>query len=342
VTVLKMGAARDDGARDALGVIERQVRHLVRLVDDLLNLSRISRGQFELQTALLDLADCIRDAVVQARPSIEANAQRLELDLPEQPLRVHGDRERLTQILTNLLVNAARYTDDNGRIDVAAERAGGRVMVRVRDTGIGIAAEDLPRLFEPFTRLDAAMHRHEGGLGLGLTLARQLAQLHDGTLEAHSDGPGRGSEFTLSLPLRNAVETEQLEAAPAPATGTIAARRILIAEDDPAVGESLAMLLEGLGQEVRLVSRGSEVEAAVEAFRPVLVILDINLPEVSGDELARRLRGSHGPDALQIVALSGFSQETAEPSDLESFDRYLLKPAALDRIKALLTESLGG
>jgi two-component system CheB/CheR fusion protein len=338
VDVLRMGGASEDHLRQSVAVIDRQVRHLVRLVDDLLSLSRISRGQMKLRTVPMDARESIRDAVAQARPVNEAGDARLDLDLPGEPLPVEGDRERLTQILTNLLVNAYRYTGKGGTVTLSAELAGDRVLVRVRDTGIGIAAEDLPRLFEPFTRLESARRRDGSGLGLGLALARQLATLHGGTLEARSDGPGRGSEFTLGLPLLSGDSIRPVDTAPAAPSAGTPRRRVLVAEDDPAVGEALVMLLESLGQDVRLVPRGGEVEATVEAFRPSLLILDLGLPDIGGHEIARRLRESHGPQALRIVALTGYSKDALEPSDLAGFDRYLMKPATLEQLKTLLRE----
>ena len=336
IATLQMGSTSEDTVRQSVSVIERQLRHLVRLVDDLLNLSRISRGQVELRSMPMDLAESIRDAVAQARSAIDAGVGHFDLDLPQAPLPVEGDRERLTQILTNLLVNAARYAGKDGTVALSAELAGDRILVRVRDTGIGIATADLPRLFEPFTRLATARDRDEGGLGLGLALARQLAELHGGTLEVHSDGPGQGSEFTLGLPLLSGGSAGSVEAAPKHAASSeLPRRRILVAEDDPAVGEAMVMLLERMGQDVRLLTRGAEVPAAVESFRPKLVLLDIGLPDVGGDEVARRLRERHG-QAFRIVALTGYAQETAEPSQLTGFDRYLLKPATVEQIETLL------
>jgi len=338
VEVLRIGGACEERLRQSVAVIDRQVRHLVRLVDDLLSLSRISRGQMELRAAPMDARESIRDAVAQARPAIEAGDARLDLDLPGEPLPVEGDRERLTQILTNLLVNACRYTGKGGTVTLSAELAGDRVLVRVRDTGIGIAAEDLPRLFEPFTRLESARQHNSGGLGLGLALARQLATLHGGTLEARSDGPGRGSEFTLALPRLSGDRIRPVDTGPAAPSASIPRRRILVAEDDPAVGEALVMLLESLGQEVHLTSRGGEVQDAVEAFRPSLLILDIGLPDIGGHEIARRLRELQGRQALRIVALTGYSKEAVEPSVLSAFDQYLMKPVNLEQLKTLLRE----
>ena len=340
VAVLRMSDASPELTGQAVEVIEHQVRHVVRLVDDLLSLSRISRGQLELRRLPMDLTDSIRDAVVQARSAIDAGGEHLEMDLPDKLLPVDGDRERLTQILSNLLVNAAHYTGDGGTIGLSAEAAGDRVLVRVRDSGIGIAADDLPRLFEPFTRLGGGVTRHDGGLGLGLALARQLAELHGGTLEARSDGPGCGSEFTLTLPLLADGGAGAVDPAPEHRAAQIPRRRVLVADDDPAVGQALAMLLEQLGQDVSLVTRGSEVLEAVDSFEPTLVILDIGLPDIDGSVVARRLRESHGSEAFSIVALTGYGRETAAPFGLEHFDRYLLKPASVEQIKALLVENL--
>ncbi|WP_295886214.1 chemotaxis protein CheB [uncultured Thiohalocapsa sp.] len=336
VEVLRMEQPSAERVAQSVEIIGRQTRHLTRLVDDLLSLSRIRRGKLALRKLPMDLTESIHDAAAQAQPAIAAKGQHLELDLPDAPLPVAGDRERLTQILSNLLMNAAHYSDAGGRIALSAQTAGDRVRVQVRDNGIGIAAEDLPRLFEPFTRFGGAAEHHQDGLGLGLALARQLADLHGGTLTAQSDGPGQGSELTLTLPLDAGGDAADA-AAQAPA-GPIPPRRVLVVDDDPAVGPTLVMLLEHLGQTVRLLTRGGEVPEAVAAFAPALVILDIGLPDMDGHEVARRLRDAHGPDAFSIVALSGYGQDAAASTERADFDQYLLKPATAERIKQLLTQ----
>lgn len=337
IETLRLEKSLAEPVAQSTEVIGRQVQHLMRLVDDLLNLSRISRGKVELRRRPMDLTESIRDAVAQAQSAIQTGLQQLALELPETPLMVDGDRERLTQILSNLLVNAAHYTGHGGTITLSAATAGDRVRVRVRDTGIGIAAEDLPRVFEPFTRLAEARACHHGGLGLGLALSRQLAELHGGTLVAHSEGQGRGSELTLSLPPLAGDGTGAVDPKP-PRVAQLRRRRVLVVDDQPAVGQALVRLLKLLGQDVQLVTHGGEVPAAVAAFKPALVILDIGLPDIDGDEVARRLRDAHGPDAFRLVALTGYGQGAEASAEPTPFDRYLLKPASVEQIKTLLRD----
>jgi len=338
VDALLMTELPSESVREAIGRIERQVRKQLRLVDDVLNISRINRGQIDVQRKPMDLRDSIHDAVDQVHESISQRGLRLDLALPEQPLAVSGDAERLTQILSNLLCNAVQYSDDGGAVTLSAETAEDRVRVHVRDSGVGIAPDDLPKVFEPFSRLSASKARHLGGLGLGLPLARELAELHGGSLEARSDGPGHGSEFVLELP------READQAVPAPQTRTpgtqteIPVRRILLVEDDAAVGDALRILLEQLGQTVRHATTGRDALAAVPDFEPELVLLDLNLPDISGQEVARRLRESHGAERFRLVALSGYPPDDGDPAEPALFERHLVKPATMDALKSLLLE----
>lgn len=325
--------------QQSIALISRQVKHLLRLVDDLLSLTRITHGQIELKKVPLDLADGIHRAVELVRPQLEARRHRLELNLPKRPLYTKADPERITQILANLLSNAIQYTNAGGRITVSAQRAKGTALIRVRDNGIGFTPEQLPQLFETFRRLKFATENYQSGLGLGLPLARQLAQLHGGSLEAFSAGPGQGSEFTLRLPALPPIQST--EPAQTSADGEIhsRARRILLVEDEEAVADSLATLLRLQNHEVKIVFRGGQTLEAIREFHPELVLLDIGLPDISGYEVAQRLRQEPGLETLPLVALTGYGrEEDVQQAQASGFDRHLLKPASLETLQTLLRE----
>ncbi|QBQ55812.1 chemotaxis protein CheB [Nitrosococcus wardiae] len=319
--------------------IKLQVKHLLRLVDDLLNITRISRGQIHLKKAPLNWIDSILEAVDQVRPQIEAHHHRLTLNLPERPIRMEADQERLTQIVANLLSNAAHYTPDGGEITLKLARANGEALLRVRDNGIGIALEDLPHLFEPFHRLETSTEHYRGGLGLGLALARQLTELHGGRLEAFSAGHGEGSEFTVRLPvLPEGPSVEPVPPPPDPQT-EVPVRRILLVEDNQDAAESLATLLQAQGHAVQIASRGSQTVEAVRTFHPQVVLLDIGLPDMSGYDVAQRLRQEPGLETLPLVALTGYGREKdRQQAQAAGFDGHLLKPVSLETLQALLQD----
>lgn len=337
VDLLQRVTLPPDEHRQQIDRIKRQVTHLLHLVDDLLNVTRISRGQIALKKAPLSLADSIMDAVDQVRPQIEARHHRLALNRPKQPLYVEADRERLTQIVANLLSNAAHYTEERGNITLTVERDDDQACIRVRDTGIGMTPKQLSHLFEPFRRLESAAVHHQGGLGLGLALARKLAELHGGSLEAFSAGPGQGSEFTLRLPALPEGQSVAPGPLPADHEAEVPARRVLLVEDDEAVGAAMAKLLWALGHEVRIVSRGGQALEAVRTFRPELVFLDIGLPDLSGYEVARQLRQAYGAGAFHLVALTGYGQEDLQKK-AAGFDHYLLKPVRVKELQAILRD----
>ena len=278
--------------RDAHDIIERQVENLVRLVDDLLDVGRITSGKIQLQKERIDLAAVVARAVEGARPLIDARRHTLEVNLPEVPVPVEADPVRLAQVLWNLLNNAAKYTPDGGRITLTVER-GDEAVVRVRDTGMGIAPEMLPRVFDLFTQVERTLDRAEGGLGIGLTLVRRLTEMHGGTVAAPSEGQGQGSEFVVRLPVlpdeapaagpgKPAAEERRV----APASG----RRILVVDDNRDSAESLAMLLRLFGNDVRTAQDGRLALEVAAAYRPDVVLLDIGLPGLDGLEVCRRLR----------------------------------------------------
>ncbi len=339
--VMKIKGLPDQTTRNARDVIERQVDHLSRLVDDLLDVSRITRGKITLQTARLALEAVLTSAVEASRPVIETAGHTLSVELPPDPLYLEGDLTRLSQVFGNLLVNAAKYTDRGGRIRLTARREGSDVVVSVADTGIGIPADHLPKLFEMFSQVDPALERTQGGLGIGLSLVKGLVGMHGGSVAARSEGLGRGSEFVVRLPL--AIEPPPTRRpdpeadAGAPAAGS--RRRVLVADDNIDAAESLAEMLTVMGHEVRTAHDGQAAVEAAAAFRPEVILLDIGMPRLNGYEAARRLRQLAWGGEVLLVALTGWGQEEDKRRAEEAgFDRHFTKPVAV----AALTKLLAG
>jgi PAS domain S-box-containing protein len=320
-----------------LAMIERQVDHLIRLVDDLLEVSRITRGKIDLKKEDLDLRDVLRHAVETAGPSIERGGHSLVVDLCPESLIVNGDPVRLSQVFTNLLNNAAKYTEHGGSVSLAAERRGGEAVVTVRDSGVGIPTEMLPRVFDLFTQVDRSLGRAQGGLGIGLALVRSLLQLHGGTVEAQSEGLGRGSAFIVRLPALGQFVAEIAMRDSSGQSRETPSRRVLVVDDDHDVADSLAMFLETFGAEVRVAYSGAEGVEALGAFRPELVFLDLGMPGMDGYETARRMRALPEGRDVAMVALTGWGQEQVyERARDAGFDRQLTKPAGLEAIQELL------
>lgn len=335
------GRLDDDKRARARGIMERQVEHLVRLVDDLLDLSRITRGTIELRRERVALAEVVRNAVDTVEPLIDESGHALAVDVPDESLDVHGDPVRLAQILSNLLNNAAKYTDRGGHLFVSAKRERESVEVTVSDDGRGLEPAQIPRMFEMFTRGTGSDERAQGGLGIGLALARRLAEMHGGTLSAESGGRGHGSAFVLRLPLADAASRS-----PARRTATgdpFSARRFLVVDDNPDAGESLGLVLEGLNAEVRIVLSGPAALEAIEVFAPDVVLLDIGMPEMDGYEVARRLRAGNPDSPMLIVALTGWGQSTDRRRAAEAgFDHHLTKPLELEALRRLLDAHKAG
>lgn len=332
---------RGDDAAKLLDVIERQTRRLVRLVDDLLDVARISRGRIALKREPLDLIDLARQAAEATRARIEERQHTLTLELGESPLHVEGDPVRLEQIVSNLLDNAAKYAPPGGRISLQLGRCGGDALLSVRDSGVGLAEESLEAIFEPFMQLDTPPARAGEGLGIGLTLVRRLVELHGGRIEAHSAGVGRGSEFIVRLPLLSPEPT-----APQPAASgrdrqraplPVPARRVLIVDDSPDAAESLALLLRAWEHEVAVARDGPSALTLARSFRPQIALVDIGLPGMSGYELARHLRAERARAELYLVALTGFGQQDDRArAEAAGFDLHLVKPAEADELQAVL------
>ena len=339
VAILRMTGTEGDKITPVREMMERQVNHLVRLVDDLLEVSRISRGTFTLRRERVDLRAIARNAVEASQPLMQAARHALTVSLPDEPLWVDGDPVRLAQILSNLLDNAAKYTDDGGRIALELRRSDdSQAIATVRDNGSGIAPEALPRMFAMFSRGDRTSGRGQGGLGIGLALARRLAEMHEGKLDARSEGVGMGSEFTLRLPISELhIVTASSVPAPVP---KVQRRRILVVDDNRDAGDSLAMILDALGSDVRIARDGPEAIAAFRAYEPSLVFLDIGMPRMDGYEVARTLRSLFPRHEATLVALTGWGQDKDRALAREAgFDGHLVKPAEIAALQALL-ESL--
>jgi signal transduction histidine kinase len=318
-------------------MLDRQVTHMVRLLDELLEVSRISRGVIELQRRRLELGAVVGDAIEGSRPAIDLGRHTLEVSLPPTPVCVEGDAMRLAQVLSNLLNNAARYTDPGGRIALKLSRTDGEALVEVTDSGIGIAPERMAELFTMFGQIDRRDPRSQGGLGIGLALAQRLAQMHGGRVEATSEGHGRGSRFTLHLPLAPDSPGEQTPERPGDAAPGVKPRRVLVIDDNQDAADSTAMLLGVLGVETHVAYDGEAGLAAIQAWRPDIVLLDLGMPGMDGFEVARRIRADASLARLPLVALTGWGQQQDRQRTLEAgFDRHLVKPADPQALKAML------
>jgi PAS domain S-box-containing protein len=334
VQVLKKKGTPDPEVTWAREVIERQVAQMARLLDDLLDVSRLSLHKLRLRKGRVTLASVIDSALETSRPLIDAGRHELRVTLPDEPVHLDADPVRLAQVFANLLNNAAKYTDRGGVIRLTAERGGGEVVATVKDTGIGIAAEVLPRIFETFSQATPALERAQGGLGIGLSLVRGLVELHGGSVVARSDGPGAGSEFTVRLPAAAAPRREQPPGGVAPPSP--AGCRIVAADDCRDAADSLAMLLRLMGNEVRTAGDGQEAVEVAEAFRPDVALLDIGMPRLNGYEVARRIREQPWGKDVFLVALTGWGQEEDRRRSQEAgFNSHLVKPvdpAALEQL----------
>jgi signal transduction histidine kinase/ActR/RegA family two-component response regulator len=308
-------------------VIERQVEQLVCLIDDLLDISRITRDVITLQRQPVLVGAIIARAVETARPAIDACRHELTLDLPEELLTVDGDKARLVQIIGNILHNAAKFTEPGGRISLGVRREGSSVAISVTDTGVGIPIDQVPKIFELFTQVHAKSGNYSGGLGIGLALVRRLVEMHGGTVAARSEGPGRGTEMTVRLPLLATQAALALREAPQSAAVMVDRRRILVADDNTDAVESLALLLHLAGHDVRVAHDGVETLAVGNQFEPEIVLLDLGMPKMDGYETARRLRQESWGQHAMLVALTGWGQQRDRERTAEAgFDVHLVKP----------------
>ena len=334
--VLRLRGEDHDTRDRMLGMMERQVAHTVRLVDDLLEVSRITRGNIQLHPEQVALDELVHQAVETVAPLVEQGRHELLLDLPSEPLALWADRVRLTQVLANLLNNACKYTDAGGRLHLRARRDGDWVELVLSDNGIGIPPDMLERVFELFTQVDRTLGRSQGGLGIGLALVKRLVEMHGGQVRADSDGLGRGSRFTLRLPLAPSARGGRHLAGEAQADAA-SGRRVLVVDDNADAADSLALLLRLQGHEVRTTYDGEQAYDELARWRPDLALLDIGMPGLSGHALARRVRQQAWGAGLRLVALTGWGQAQDRERARESgFDDHLVKPADPRALEALL------
>jgi PAS domain S-box-containing protein len=333
-----MRLAREDKpvAEQAIATMERQIDQMVHLVDDLLDVARISRGKIELRRERVELRAVVEQAVELCRPLAGSLRHDIRVSLPVGPLYLQADAVRLSQVLGNLVHNACKYTEPGGRIELVAARLGDELVLTVKDSGIGIPAEMLPRIFEMFTQVDQTLERAQGGLGIGLTLAKELVEMHGGTIEARSAGPGCGTEMTVRLPL--AVEQQAGRERVSSSTGEISrAWRILVVDDNEDSADSLSTLLRMRGHDIHTAHDGPEALEAAEQFRPELVLLDIGLPRMNGLEVCRRIREQAWGKTMIVVALTGWGQEEDRIKSKEAgFDHHLVKPVQLAELTRLI------
>ena len=342
---LRLAGTDHTATERAVEIIDRQVNHMVRLVDDLLEVSRITRGKIELRKEAVDLAEIIDMAVETSRPLIEAAGHRFEVSLPQEPVTLEVDCVRVSQVIANLLNNAAKYTDAGGQIWLTAFAESREVIISVRDTGVGISADMLPKVFDMFTQIGCSLDRSQGGLGIGLTLSRSLIELHGGRIDARSGGAGRGSEFVIRLPLARVDESEKL---PLPRSrtdedrvGGSQSRRVLVVDDNVDSAESLALWLRLVGHEVRLVHEGLAALEEARVFRPEIVVLDIGLPDIDGYQVAELLRQEAGLEGMLLIALTGYGQDEDRQRCYDAgFDEHLIKPVDPASLEALLSTRL--
>ena len=334
--LIRLLIAQDTRVLRIMSTMERQMTHLVRLVDDLLEVSRITRGLIEVHHDSLDLVSVLREAIEACRPTLDASGHQLLVDLPSEPIPVSGDAVRLTQVFANLLTNAAKYTDERGQIVVSARLHETGAVVSVRDNGMGIPSTHLASVFDMFTQVDRSSRRAQGGLGIGLTLVRSLVELHGGRVEAHSDGVGKGSEFVVELPhlhyrASQVEHAQELQAFPH--------RRILVVDDNRDAAETLGALLEALGATVAIANSGRSALDTLDDFHPDTVLLDIGMPEMDGYEVARQMRVLPDHAGMLLIALTGWGQdEDMRQSRAAGFDHHLVKPPNMTTLRQLLTK----
>jgi len=341
LTALQLMSLRDgaEATTKERAVIDRQVRHLVRLVDDLLDVSRIARGKIDLAREHVEVAKVVAQAVEMASPLLEERRHNLVLRVPRSGLLVNGDAVRLSQVVQNLLTNAAKYTEPGGRIEVEARRCDGHIELRVSDNGVGISPDMLPIVFDLFVQERQSVDRSRGGLGLGLTLVRTLVALHGGTVEAHSAGVGRGSEFVIRLPAAQRAALPKLRRHSNRRAASGHAVRTLVVDDNRDAAAMLGEALRAFGHDVRIASDGPSALQLATAFQPQVILLDLGLPVMDGYEVAEQLR--HAGVSAMIVAVTGYGQETDRArSEANGFAAHFVKPVDLDELKRALDRLL--
>jgi signal transduction histidine kinase/DNA-binding response OmpR family regulator len=338
--ILRLSGDNRQAMEQSRVIMERQVNQMVRLVDDLLDISRINRNKLDLRKEWVPLKDVIDAAIETSRPMIEAAGHRLQVSVPDDPVRVEVDPTRLAQVLSNLLNNAAKYTEPGGNIRLSAAREADAIVLRVRDDGIGIPPEAMPQIFDLFSQVDLHEEKAQGGLGIGLSLVRRLVEMHGGTVEVASDGPGQGSEFAVRLPHAGTAPPDDRRAVDADRPATARPHRILVVDDNVDSAHSLGMMLELMGNDVRTAHDGfAAVEVAAE-FRPGVVLLDIGMPKMNGYEAARHIREQPWGKDMLLIAQTGWGQEQDRAeSEQAGFDHHLVKPIDPAALQRLLDQS---
>ena len=333
--ILRLSSAHEPSAEKVCAMMERQVGHLVRLVDDLMEVSRITRGKIELQLEHIELAAVIRNSVDESRTLIARQEHTLSVSIPHESIILNGDPLRLTQIFTNLLNNAAKYMERGGHIWINAKRKDNSIEVSIKDTGVGIPSDMLPYIFNMFTQVDRSSRQAQGGLGIGLTLVKTLTELHDGSIEVRSAGVGQGSEFIVTLPVvKISPNASDRKAKSRPSV--LPNRRVLVVDDNRDAGESLGLLLSLLGAETHVVTSGDAAFKIIDDYRPNVIILDIGMPGMDGYEVARRIRLKPEWRELLLIALTGWGQEEDRiKTNLAGFDHHLVKPADVSALESL-------
>jgi PAS domain S-box-containing protein len=328
-------------AENARSIMDQALNQLVRLVDDLLDVSRITTGKLKLRKERVELAAVIQSAVESTRPLIDEQGHHLSVRLPPTSILLDADPTRLAQVFSNLLNNAAKYSEQGGHIMVSAEPVEDEIIVRVTDQGIGISADHLPRIFQLFAQVETASDRSQGGLGIGLSLVRGLVEMHGGTIEARSAGPGRGSELIVRLPLAKPapLSPSQTEEADGQKTSATPKYRILVVDDNPLSAQSTAIALGLMGHDLATACDGLEAIELARTFRPDVILMDIGLPEMNGHETARRIRQQAGGNNILLIAVTGYGQEEDRRRSLDAgFDDHLVKPLDFAELKKKLAE----
>lgn len=339
--VIRMSDWDREAARSASEMMERQVGQMVRLVDDLLDVSRISRGKIELRLSRIELQSAIRQAVEAARPLIESLNHELTVTLPPQPLYLNADATRLAQVFGNLLNNACKFTERGGRISLSVEQEEGRAVIRIKDSGLGIESSQLVHVFDIFVQVDTSLERATTGLGIGLTLVKSLVEMHHGTVEARSDGIGRGSEFVVRLPLHMELGKSAPSMTASDDSSPTTGKRILVVDDNRDSADSMALLLKLSGNETHTAADGLEAIEAAQSLRPDVILLDIGLPSLNGYEVCRRIRAQDWGKRMVLVALTGWGQDDDRKKSSEAgFNAHVVKPVEFDDLVKLLSELL--
>jgi PAS domain S-box-containing protein len=344
--IFESSSISDPMLNTARRIMQRQTGQMVRLIDDLLDVSRISRNRLELRKEITTLGEAIESALETCRPALNAAGHRLNLQMPAEPLQVNADRVRLAQIFGNLLSNSAKYTHPGGEIGVTVSRDAAEAVINVTDTGIGIASEDLTRVFEMFTQVERESDHRVGGLGIGLALVARLVQMHGGTVSASSAGPGEGSTFTVRLPLSVPKSAAGTNGAGRPARLESDRRRVLVTDDNEDAATALALLLTRMGNDVQIAHDGEEALTVAAQFQPDLILMDVGMPRLDGLEVTRRLRKTEWGRRAAIVALTGWGQEADKRRSHEAgADDHLVKPVdpeALQRVLASVPSTSEG